>query len=89
MPAARSAARWISATSSARGSPAGMEPSRNPLKPVMTVIMLLTSWATPPATRAIASIRSACTSSSPARRRSVTSLTMQPTHSVRPSAATG
>ena len=74
MPAARSAARRISATSSARGSSPGREPSRNPLKPVMTVIMLLTSCATPPATRATASIRSACTSSSAARRRSVTSL---------------
>ena len=57
---------------------------------VMTVIMLLTSCATPPATRAIASIRSPCTRTSAARRRSVTSLTMHPTHSVRPSAvATG
>ena len=65
---ARSAAFRISSASDRRGSsPVSSAASRKSLKPMMIIIMLLRSWATPPANRPTASIfcawRTCCSAS--------------------------
>ena len=60
--AARLAALPISPTSSARGSPGPRPSARNSAWILMTVIRLLKSWATPPASLPIASILCDCRS---------------------------
>ena len=59
MSAARVPALMISRTSTRRGSSGSRPRIRNSLNPMTPVIMLLTSCATPPASRPAACIRSA------------------------------
>ena len=71
--AARVPALMTSSTSARRGSSGSRLRSRNSLKPMTPVIMLFTSWATPPASFPAACIRSARRRCSSTRFRSVTS----------------